>query len=96
MMEKKNDISKCSVSADGQHVTPCKLLTAIYEENSSPRKKGIIRYQLHNVIAIKPTRTFFIARLGDYKSNGLCLNFCPFCGEKIDSPFTESVEQPES
>lgn len=96
MTEKNELILKCSVSEDGKHIKPCRLLTAAFEFNSPPNKKGIIQYQLHNHQTGKPSRTYFIAKSGDYKKNGLALNFCPFCGEEIDSPFADGVDVPES
>lgn len=87
MTEKEELSLKCSVSEDGRHIIPCRMLTSVFEDNSPPSNKGIIQYQLHNNQTGKPSRTFFIAKSGDYKKNGLALNFCPFCGEKIDAPF---------
>lgn len=93
-MEKKELFLKCSVSEDGNHIHPCRMLTSVFECDSI--KKGIVQYQLHNTQTGKPSRTFFIAKSGDYKKNGLALNFCPFCGEKIDAPFAEKDDEPKA
>lgn len=96
MTEKEELSLKCSVSEDGLHILPCRMLTSVFEYDSPPSKKGIVRHQLHNIQTGKPSRTFFSAKSGDYKKMGLALNFCPFCGEKIDAPFAEKEDEQQS
>lgn len=43
---------------------------------------------------VEPSRTFFSVKSGEYAKKGIALNFCPFCGVQIDSPFIEKPNPP--
>lgn len=84
---------KCTVTDDGKFVDPCKTLSAATEfGNPSGKRKGVWSWQYFKtgVSKSEPSRTFFGVKSGEYVANGLAFNFCPFCGEKIDAPFTET------
>lgn len=84
------DKLKCTVR-DGKFVEPCDALREV-TEYSHPRKKqkGIFAYR-YSTPERGPTRTMFGAQSGDRVQSGLLFNFCPYCGEKIDQPFSESA-----
>ena len=83
---------KCNVTADGKFVEPCKTLADATEfGNPNGKRKGIWAWQYFRLGESKstPSRTFFGVKSGEHVEKGLAFNYCPFCGEKIDAPFTE-------
>lgn len=80
---------KCRVSEDGKHIYPCKTL---YEssEYGNPRgkQKGVFHWEYHTIESNGPVRGFYGVKSGEFVSKGMAFNYCPFCGEKIDAPFS--------
>ena len=86
---------KCTVSEDGQHVEPCDALAHETEYgNPHPRKRGIFSWAYRDMRTGKPSRTFFGA-VTTHSPKGFLFNFCPYCGEQIDSPFARDDEDTE-
>lgn len=86
-MEEKEKYQKCSVSK-GRFVVPCRGLREATElRQPSGKKKGIFAWSYSNQDG--PTRKFYGAKSGAYETSGTLFNFCPFCGEKINEPFSE-------
>jgi hypothetical protein len=87
-------ISKCIVT-DGKFVKPCNTLNATTEfGNPQGSHKGIYAWEMHHPEE-GPTRTMFGVKSGEYATIGMLFNFCPFCGEKIDAPFSPSTDEGE-
>lgn len=85
--------SKCIVK-NGKFVEPCDRLHSASEQgNPSGNKKGIFAWAYNNQEG--PTRTMFGVKGGEHIKNGLLFNFCPFCGERIDTPFNDNNENQE-
>ena len=80
---------KCRVE-DGKHVIPCRLLSDAVEHNSYG---GVTVWRYSNVKDAEPTRTFFGVKSGAYRSSGIVFNFCPFCGEPIDTPVRTNKDE---
>ncbi len=88
--EKNMEKQKCTVTADGKFVEPCKTLADATEfGNPNGKRKGVWSWEYHSRDKPGPTRRFWGTKSGEFVSNGLAFNYCPFCGEKIDAPFTE-------
>lgn len=88
MAEEK--IIKCTV-VDDKFVEPCDTLRQAAEHDfgrANARVKGILYTQLTNLKTRQPSRSFFFFRSKDFPK-GMCLNFCPFCGVQIDTPFVK-------
>lgn len=84
------DKKKCTITADRKFIDPCKMLADSTEfGNPTGKRKGVWCWEYHNRVQSGPTRRFFGVKSGDFASKGLAFNYCPFCGEKIDAPFTE-------
>jgi hypothetical protein len=94
MSTKKKGSIKCSMR-EKVFPEPCSGLLQILE-SIHPRStgKGITKLAYTDLETLKPSRTFIIAKLGEHKKNGLILNFCPFCGERIDGAVTEVDGKP--
>lgn len=76
---------KCTVE-DGLHVRPCEILAKSTEYgNPQPRKRGVFAWVYYSRGTANPTRTFFGVVTTEHPK-GIVFNFCPFCGEKIDTP----------
>jgi hypothetical protein len=85
-------ILKCTVSEDRDHIRPCDALAKETEfGNPHPRKRGIFCWALRNMKTGKASRTMF-GVVSTESPKGFLFNFCPFCGESIDAPFTEPEE----
>ena len=85
------DKQKCRVEA-GKFVEPCKSLQEATEfGNPIGKRKGVWCWEYHNREQSGPTRRFFGIKSGEFAEKGLAFNYCPFCGEKIDAPFTEAA-----
>lgn len=83
---------KCTVR-DGNFLEPCDTLRAACEIGPPPRGKqrGIYWWQLTNMTTGKPSRSFIGAKTTEHPK-GLIFNVCPWCGERIDEPFTEPAD----
>lgn len=73
-----------------RRVYPCLKLEAVIEETGpSGRRKGVFQYELYNLKTGDLTRRFIGIKSGAHLSKGIAMNFCPFCGIRIDGPFNE-------
>lgn len=88
--------TECSVSEDGKHVTPCSTLASFVEGPAAFSKtKGLHVWSMRNFKTRERTRTFYgFKNMGPepHRKNGMAINFCPFCGVKIDTPFNDDDE----
>ena len=81
--------------ADGKTLVPCKFLRGAMDGpmQAGSRAKGLFMLYLWNIDTkaheTGPTRTCAALKTGEHQKNGICLNFCPFCGEDIHSHFVE-------
>ncbi len=76
---------KCEIE-DARHLRPCTTLDeAMIAENPKPRARGgLYLLALTNLKDWTPSRSFAVLKSGEHQEKGIILNFCPFCGEKID------------
>lgn len=82
----KDRVWKCSIR-DGLFVEPCSALEeATMFGNSRGKQRGIYAQALWSRATDKHARTYYVVKSGDYIVGGIILNFCPFCGERIDAP----------
>ncbi len=82
---------KCTIS-EGRFVEPCDGLSEASEAgNPSGIKRGIFAWVYFDTRSEEsgPSRVFFGAKSGNATKNGVAFNYCPFCGEQIDAPFTK-------
>jgi hypothetical protein len=83
---------KCTVR-ENRIVEPCAGLSDASEAgNPSGIKRGIFAWVYFNTQSEEsgPSRIFFGAKSGNATKNGVAFNYCPFCGEQIDAPFTKN------
>jgi hypothetical protein len=75
---------------DGKFIEPCDTLSKAAEFGNPPRGKqrGIYEWRMVNMNTSQPTRSFFGVKTSEHPK-GLAFNVCPWCGERIDAPFTE-------
>ena len=90
LTEKNMEKQKCTVTEDGRFVEPCKTLSDATEfGNPNGKRKGVWSWEYHSRDKPGPTRRFWGTKSGDFVRKGIAFNFCPFCGEKIEAPFTD-------
>jgi hypothetical protein len=82
----------CTVR-DGKFLEPCWALAGSVAE-AGFKASGIHIRSLTDFKARQPSRTFAVVRTKGGDRNDIILNFCPFCGERIDAPWREEM-QPE-
>jgi hypothetical protein len=49
---------------------------------------GIVSYVVLGINTGNPKARCYAVKSGEFKSRGIVLNFCPFCGKKIANPPT--------
>ena len=76
---------KCSV--ENKHVIPCEGLLSLVEGKYSDTKKGLFFLDLMSADTGESTRSGYGIKSGQHKKNGVILNYCPWCGEKIGEHF---------
>ncbi len=59
------------------------LCSTLMKSTNLSGRSGIYVQTLSNIETGQPTRSYVIAKSGIFKTNGIVLNYCPFCGEKI-------------
>lgn len=84
------EVWNCSVRA-GRFVEPCDGLRQATSARADEKKLGVIIHDLVNLKTRKPSRTYFTIRSGEYAKSGIVVNFCPFCGARIDAPVAEEA-----
>lgn len=81
--------TKCTVR-DKSFVEPCDALARQVQWGV---KGGVKREAWSNFVTKEPTRTFYsLAGVAARGVKPMALNFCPFCGERIDAPFASETE----
>lgn len=82
-------MNKCTLSEDGKIIAACARLAEATEfDQPRGKKKGVFLWDFENA-KTGARRTMYGVKSGTFVKDGLLFNFCPFCGEKIDSPFAE-------
>ena len=78
---------RCSLVEDGKVVQPCHFLAAGVESSFArgSRRQGLQLITLVNIRTREKARTFVAVRSGEYGKSGVAINFCPFCGEDINT-----------
>lgn len=72
--------SRCTIK-DGAFVVPCVPL-------ADAVGGAVDHAHYYDMTTRKPSRSFFVIKSGAYKTKGMAINVCPFCGERIDAPFS--------
>lgn len=76
--------ARCTIR-DGRFVVPCVPL--------ADAVGGAVDHAHYIDIANRrPSRSYFVLKSGAYKAKGMAMNVCPFCGERIDAPFSDRDE----
>lgn len=70
--------SKCKLTAS--KLSLCEGLQKSIQEQ---RRGGITEEIILNIRTGKNIRRLLVLRSGDFRKNGIVLNYCPFCGEQI-------------
>jgi len=82
---------KCAV--DGMVVVPCKALEdSAMGTNPEDGMEGIWRWERASITTPDLLMALYGAQSGMFIEHGIMFNFCPFCGERIDAPFTGNQE----
>lgn len=68
---------KCAVR-DGRFVEPCETLQKSFG-------RGVNHVNWSNHETRQPSRSFVTIKSGEFQKNGIVVNCCPFCGERIDA-----------
>lgn len=78
---------RCAIR-DGRFVVPCATLAGAVG--------GAVAHAHYVDMAKRqPSRSFFVLKSGAHK-NGIAMNVCPFCGERIDAPFADDSKETTS
>lgn len=85
----KEQFKKCHVDKEN-FVVMCEMMQRLCEDSTA--KKGISYHTMMNFETGKLTRGFPVLKSGEHAKNGVALNFCPMCGEKIDGAFNAILE----
>lgn len=85
------EMRKCAVE-DGRFVIPCDTLESVFDGNSWGKGRGLFLNELTHLPTGRRSRSFVLMRMGLHKDNGIVLNCCPFCGERIDAPVLGAEE----
>jgi len=78
----------CTV-VENRFVEPCQALELASTKDLKRKTKGILRVELTYISGEnfgKPSRSYFLINSGHFTGKGIVMNFCPFCGVRIDSP----------
>ena len=81
------EYKKCT--SENKMLKPCSTLSKAMEGLANSRAKGIslIVLSVHGT----PSRSAAVLRSGDFKKDGIIINFCPFCGENVSKHFVSEV-----
>lgn len=79
----------CTVR-DGRFVEPCTSLANAFDGTPMGSGRALFLMSMTNLRTLVPTRSFVVLRMGNHLKKGIALNCCPFCGERIDAPFSGS------
>ena len=85
----------CKVD-DGLFVRPCTSLAGAMDGSSAGKGRALFLSQYINLRTGKPSRSFVVLRMGQHIKDGIAVNVCPFCGERIDAPFQDDEPATEA
>lgn len=72
---------KCYV--DCQRIDPCTALNEVMEDQHNSAWQRLTYETVRNVKTMRVTGILIVLRSGEHRKMGICLNWCPFCGEKL-------------
>ncbi|WP_340608298.1 hypothetical protein [Xenorhabdus bharatensis] len=85
-------MSKCKKNEN--KLTTCNGLTKALQFGTPTKKsKGLYLPMRINVLTGKPGTDIVQLHSGEFVGSGVMLNFCPFCGEDIDTVSHQGKEQ---
>lgn len=79
---------------DGRFIEPCVAMIGAFDGSSAGKGRALFMSQYINIKTGEQSRSFVVLRMGDHIKNGVALNVCPFCGERIDAPFQDEEAEP--
>lgn len=83
----------CSISADGNHVIPCKRLAENTEDgNPKKGKRGLFAWRYFDRETDAASFTAFGVVTSE-RPTGMLFNFCPWCGTEIHVPFQKRDQE---
>lgn len=78
--------NKCSYTQDKTTIKACDALCEVIERGQPSANKNGVWHIEHSAEGELLSKTYFIMKGGLQKDQPAVLNFCPFCGEKFDTP----------
>lgn len=72
---KEKTVVRCKATKRG--VTPCSVLSQAIQSHGCLTAEFVVNFKG------KTIKTIYVLHSGDFRGNGIVVNFCPFCGEKI-------------
>ncbi len=72
---------KCETTATS--VETCRGLRECLEDKSSGQQNRLVYDTVYKLSKMQPRGTLIVLRSGYHRQNGICLNWCPFCGTDL-------------
>ena len=76
---------KCTAKKEGYAETVCKAMTKACEHHPTKRSKGVFVRNLINIDTGEERGLGILIKSGEYREKGIYVNFCPFCGGKLNT-----------
>jgi hypothetical protein len=84
MTEASTDDRPWPCATAEQRIKPCWALSEVLQQRGRGTKfQGLELQTLVNMKTFKHSRDMVVLKSGKHGKNGLALNLCPFCGEKL-------------
>lgn len=80
-----SELRKCSATAGGYAATTCEALDDATDIHPTKRSKGLFYANISRKVGDDwvSAGTRVTAHSGIFVGDGICLNFCPFCGGEL-------------
>jgi len=72
---------KCEASP--VKIDTCRGLRECLEDGHNQHYTRLVYDIVYQVSKMKPKGVIIVLRSGDHRKNGICLNWCPFCGTDL-------------
>ena len=84
---------KCECKQNGYLETACNALQQAVELHPTKRSKGLYAQSRVRLSDNQSLGTVLLLKSGDFIDNGIGLNYCPFCGNKVRDLKNEVVKR---
>lgn len=74
---------KCTIKQNGYLETACNALQQAVELHPTKRSKGLYAKSRVRLSDNQSLGTVLLLKTGDFRDNGVALNYCPFCGNLV-------------